>query len=178
MPSTSLSAQQPVGGDEASRSSQDSSRPQTIPRKPLPDSARPLTPESPADDSRLQPDTWSPGEEAALPALPSQPSGDSGLALDCEAADVPLRPPPGLQAGMPARKPLAPGAAGLLAPGSEKALPPVPQERRAPEQGDQGTVYFSRQNPARSPSPAKNSRRPSLGGTPFTLTLIRREPSS
>ncbi|KND86382.1 hypothetical protein TOPH_08985 [Tolypocladium ophioglossoides CBS 100239] len=171
MPCSDLSARMPIRVDELSRSSEDSASPLAIPRKPLPDSVRPLTPESLSSGNRLQPPR----------TLHFQPADDSGLGL-ADSAELPQRPLLGPQTAMPVRKPLGPRPmANLPASSPEKALPALPQDCSALEESahatDQWRDRVAQRNPRRSPSPKKHGRR-SSAGAPFTLVLIRRDPGS
>lgn len=187
--------------DNASRSSDDgASSPKTIPRKPLPDSARPLTPESLPSGARPRPSTSaSPrGSTVAAQALPLSPqSSVDGPRHAADAAESPApalararsaaRPP---STTMPLRKPVASRPTTGVPPPAEKAAdsaalppqpvaPPPPRERcLPPEPAPRNSLSAARCAPPRSPSPKKRSRCNSAAGSPFTLTLIRRDPSS
>ncbi|POR31866.1 Uncharacterized protein TPAR_07924 [Tolypocladium paradoxum] len=198
MPSSDLSAPVPVRTDEPWRSSEDSSSPMAIPRKPLPDSVRPLTPESLSSGNRLQPPpllalnhgqaasrqrgaSVNSRDDTMLSSLQSQPTDGSGLGL-ADSTELPQRPLPGPQTAMPARKPLGPRPmANPPASSPEKTLPALLQDCSVLEEGtpetDQWRDRIAQQNYRRSPSPRKHGRR-SSAGAPFTLTLIRRDPSS
>ncbi|PNY24579.1 Uncharacterized protein TCAP_05478, partial [Tolypocladium capitatum] len=191
MPSSDLSAPTPIGADEAS--SQDSSSPMAIPRKPLPDSARPPTPESLSSGNRRQPppvlaasrqrgaSVYS-RDETTPPPPQFQASNDSGPGL-ADSTELPQRPLPGPQTPMPARKPLGPRPmASLPASSPEQTLPASPQDCSALEENTGAAVQWrdriAQRNLRRSPSPKKQGPTSSSAGASFTLTLIRRDPSS
>ncbi|PHH89571.1 hypothetical protein CDD83_5762 [Cordyceps sp. RAO-2017] len=165
------------------RSSEDGASLHTIPRKPLPDSARPLTPESLPGGQRLQP----PSSQAAARnrgasfssrdelAVPVQTSNDSGLGLGADCADPPQPQLPKPPTSIPARKPVA-SQSGTDSPAAKLSLPPILDKSAEPSRGPE------QQAPAeqtRLPSPHEPA--PSLPPTtdvPFSLTLIRRDPGS
>ncbi|PHH79958.1 hypothetical protein CDD82_2061 [Ophiocordyceps australis] len=171
--------------DNLSRSSQESSR-LAIPRKPLPDSARPLTPDSIPSPSNAQPSlpsdsntAWTQQPDPSLASNAFSRQGDievthSGLV---EAAPQHVRAPSGLSTTMPKRKPVAPPriVTQIPSPGSGKTLPPVPGQ----ESVSAPTPDSHAGNKAPCPSsPTRPMRRQSASGTPFALTLIRRDPGS
>ncbi|PHH59460.1 hypothetical protein CDD81_3190 [Ophiocordyceps australis] len=179
------SGQAPTRTDDLSRSSQDSSR-LAIPRKPLPDSARPLTPDSIPSPSNAQSSLpndsntgWArqPDEGLAPSALPRQGDVEASPSGMVEPAPQHVRAPSGLSTIMPKRKPVAPPriVTELPSPGGGKALPAVPGDESvsAPTPDSQVGSKVPRLS-----SPTKPARRQSASGTPFALTLIRRDPGS
>ncbi|UNI15523.1 hypothetical protein JDV02_002049 [Purpureocillium takamizusanense] len=172
--------------DVVPRTSEDATSVQAIPRKPVSDAARPLTPDSLHNESDLQPPSQA---SAQLPARQRGSSlgayGDS-LLPGPRPAQNGMPPPPRLQTSMPARKPVGPRPMTEVTPPTpltpDVDRSPVPPSGPALEQRpaaidppqDHTAAYESK----RSPSPEKHSRRGSLAGSPFTLTLIRRDPSS
>lgn len=199
MPSSDVSAPVPVRTTEPWRSSEDSSSAMAIPRKPLPDLVRPLTPESLSSGNLLQPPPAlavdhgqaAPRQRAAsvnsrddtvLPQLQFQPTNDSGLGL-ADSTELPQRPLPGPQTAMPARKPVGPRPTADLPPSSpEKTLPTLPRDCSVLEEGAPAPEVWrdriARQSYRRSLSPKKRGQGSPSAGAPFTLTLIRRDPSS
>ncbi|KAM4055800.1 hypothetical protein HRG_008349 [Hirsutella rhossiliensis] len=166
---------------EPRSSSEDASSLQTIPRKPLPDSARPLTPESLPSASRLKNDQGAAAplgsrQEASPSPSALRPNNDSGLGLTADLADPPRRPSPGLQTGMPARKPVA-SQVSVDSPRSATAQPVPVLALDIPTPTDDALCTID-QTVAHALSPQAHSRKSSLPGAPFTLTLIRRDPGS
>ncbi|QUC23473.1 uncharacterized protein UV8b_07714 [Ustilaginoidea virens] len=210
--------------------------PLSIPRKPVPDAARPSTPESlPSPCPQIQHQT---------PAAPSDPTPSrSNLPVGHDGAPVGNRPRPqtpealalrtspvvldspldaneaperisaGLQTKMPARKPLGPRAMAASAAahvpgagsptdvdqvsfpgnlgmpigeavGSNDQIKQMPLASPTRLEGSRTQSIPIRRKPvyqtlSRSPSPRKHSIVSINGtGTPFTLVLIRRDPSS
>ncbi|OAA33948.1 hypothetical protein NOR_08741 [Metarhizium rileyi] len=185
----------------AYRSREDSSSPpMRIPRKPLPETARPLIPDSLPKGSRMhQPSAGSDVNALSRSAAAVRLEQDTRAAVTTEA---PKRTAPGLHTGMPARKPLPPG---VLPPTStEKSTfvkPAVPGDSSIGGGGIEhvqkqaaGTVAmlpldtsvlptFSGSNrpPRNRPGPLQHPRSRSQshpkGSTPYTLALTRRHPS-
>ncbi|CAM1503601.1 Fc.00g011920.m01.CDS01 [Cosmosporella sp. VM-42] len=198
--------------DDGHRSSSDAESPttRTIPRKPLPGSARPLTPELtssrdylpiPSDPPRRRGLSVNAAYDTSRPTA-QWPSRDYGLASNEITPEPKSRPIPELRAPFanrplgprPMTSPPTPGppakgpqAKGPAAPGLDKALPPLPLqtgnegypvlEQPRPERRDHATNATNVANAtSRSPSPRKFAE--SSFSTPFTLTLIRRDPST
>ncbi|KJZ74719.1 hypothetical protein HIM_05836 [Hirsutella minnesotensis 3608] len=177
---------------EKPRYSGDDASLRTIPRKPLPDSVRSLTPDSLLGGTRLPPPenldnqanaTLTSYDEASRGPSPMPPTNDSGLTLGPEVHHHLPRSSPSIHRGVPARKPLASQiAAKPPAPAVARPLqPPAPQMPEPnPDNGSGPTDLagdrFGAEKPGLPPSPPRQST--TSIGAPYTLTLIRRDPSS
>ncbi|EQK97710.1 oxidoreductase-like protein [Ophiocordyceps sinensis CO18] len=190
-PSSRLSAHLADGAEPRSSSEDAPPSLQTIPRKPLPDSARPLTPESLPSANRLRPPPDLLGKrdqgatapqgsrEEASPSPSSLGPIDSGLGLGADLADAPPLPTSGVQTGMPARKPVASqlGVSATTQPVPVLALDiPAPDNDALGTQPGQSGDGTAERIAAHPPAPQRRSRKSCLAGTPFTLTLVRRNP--
>lgn len=172
--------------EAAPRSSEDATSVQAIPRKPVSDAARPLTPDSLHNESNLQPPSQPPAQFPARQRGSSLGARDESLPPAPPPAQNGMLPPPRLQTSMPARKPVGPRPMTEVTPPTpltpdvdRSPVPPSgPALQERPAAIDQFKDHATAQEPRRSPSPEKHSRRGSLAGSPFTLTLIRRDPSS
>lgn len=154
-----------------------------IPRKPVAGTVRPPTPEAastqdaipaPLDPTRRRGLSASAGYDAAQTSRPGPV--ESGVPLGDFAPEPKSRPTPELMAPL-ARRPTGPRPMTSPGPnppiGAHKDLPPVPRQlddppierRPVPNRGQ-----------SRSTSPGKSGD--SAFSTPFTLTLIRRDPST
>ncbi|KAK5993068.1 Complex I-23kD [Cladobotryum mycophilum] len=173
----------PSHGDEGiGRSSDEISPVRTIPRKPLPGSALSLAPESPtlAPSPQLQRRPVS-FDDRILP-VPSRNMDDSGLGLSDGSVDMSHLSPPPIK--VPTRRPLGPRplVTSSLEP-PDRFPPPVSQDASpvSPVHENVRARDFARnrEHPAthrhsRSLSPRKRDDM----STPFTLNLIRRDPST
>ncbi|KAF4445799.1 oxidoreductase [Fusarium albosuccineum] len=183
----------PALRDDGHRSSSDeSSSMRNIPRKPVPGAPpTPLTPSSPdrlqipnfgnenQDPTRRRGLSVNSSFDTAHQRAPAWPGNDPNF--DEPAPNLPPRPLPVIQAPV-SRKPLGPRPLSSPSPGApdEKALPPPPGQYPGVTNFDQ-LAAANQQHPAlrndinRSPSPRK-----SFDSTkqPFTLALIRRDPST
>ncbi|KAJ4171123.1 hypothetical protein NW754_007268 [Fusarium falciforme] len=189
-PSTELVNPPPLRDDGHRSSSDDSSSMRNIPRKPLPGSARPLTPPTrdhlpvPAFGSEYQ----DPGRprglsvNSSLDAVQTKPVWPGNKhSLDEPRPDLPPRstPVPTIQAPTSplGRKPIGPRPMSSPAtnPENDKPLPPPPGPYQAAnfDHMTRASQVPGRANHSRSPSP-----RTSYEGKPFTLALIRRDPST
>ncbi|PFH58614.1 hypothetical protein XA68_13455 [Ophiocordyceps unilateralis] len=157
-----------------STSSDDASSLHTIPRKPLPDSARPPTPESLTGGTRLQPPldgrgsrvSWGSRESSYYPSRLSQTDDDEPVA---ESTRRPRPTLPAIQTSRPARKSLLFASPTSAA---DKSLPLPPR--------DASVTPDSARRPS-SHYPTRGQHGPKTAppnGTQFTLTLIRRDPAS
>ncbi|ODA81331.1 hypothetical protein RJ55_04296 [Drechmeria coniospora] len=197
-----------LGAEDDRQSSDDSASARNIPRKPLPGSARPLTPECLTSGHRLHPESrlqhagrnrasslTSVGLQRDLPPLlpPLSFEPADGLA---DKPEPPLPAASSLPTAVPSRKPLSPGAdpslvpvpreeressadtfaAAESSPLRDKRLPPLPG--LAAEEADGRRRSLAPGRSSRSPSPVKIGRAGSPADSPFTLTLIRRDPGS
>ncbi|KAF4592315.1 oxidoreductase-like protein [Ophiocordyceps camponoti-floridani] len=153
-------------------SSDDASSHHTIPRKPLPDSARPPTPESLTGRTRLQPPldgrgsriSWGSRESACYPSRPSQTDDDESR-TESNRWSRPTLPP--LQTGRADRRSL------LLNPIANQNFPPpardTPVSPDVPRRPSSHYPPYNYQGLRAAPTTTGNQ---------FTLTLIRRDPAS
>ncbi|KAM5341843.1 hypothetical protein ACJ41O_014874 [Fusarium nematophilum] len=189
-PSSELAFPPPLRGDGHRSSSDESSSIRNIPRKPLPGSARPLTPPSrehlpvPAFGNEYQELSRRRGLSVnssldASRAPPAWPGYEP--ASNDQNPVLPPRPTPVIQAPI-SRKPMGPRPLSSPANGTDgdKPLPPAPGPFQTVTDFDGVTTSqpppLMRNAASRSPSPRK-----SIDGQfkqPFTLALIRRDPST
>lgn len=206
------------------RSSEDGgASPLTIPRKLLPEGARPLTPESLPNGFQQQGEE--PVQASAPPSVPpkdvkSPQSGSPDQRLPSfggreqahgatpgQKEEIMERTAAGLHMGMPARKPLGSQSNRASMTASTESSNDATEIKRFDTQSSRerkfsstrplntslppSAPYISNAQPSpvsplpmenlqsRSPSPRQRSASSSqTSGTPFTLTLIRRNPSS
>ncbi|OAA73701.1 hypothetical protein ISF_00602 [Cordyceps fumosorosea ARSEF 2679] len=168
-----------------------------VPRKPLPESARPMTPDSasssnvnlaapPVPNGRQRGASIASQDDGSRPALPSSVATESYTPEP--SADGPSRTlqiPPSIQTA-PARKPVGP----RVMPGPSMAFPDGSPAPAAGGRDRSDSVASAMQemrraqeavaNSSRSPSPRKQSvvSLSSLPGELFLLDLIRRNPST
>lgn len=162
-----------------------------IPRKPLPDNACPVTPDSasssrlnlaaPVQESRQRGASMT-SQDGFHPAVSSSLTNESYIPpSDSADLDRP-RVPPGLQAP-PARKPVGPRAMvpSMALSDSSPTSTTAPFDRFRSDSAASGLreVRDARHSYAsRSPSPRKRSVASVPAGEPFALTLIRRDPGT
>ena len=200
-PSLAPDSVQPSLRDETfTRSSEDSVSGRAIQRKPLPSDARPVNSDGPPPvplgqpmerrtmDSDTSPFPSVPANDE-LPPLPTRqppprpmPQNDSGIALADHDARLPPIPTQAHRS-QTTRKPLGPRPMvmdSLVSPAEaqDKGAPPLPRRPRAVS--DVNDMSRARTRPrirtvTRSLSPAKQI---GSGSSPFTLTLIRRDPGT
>lgn len=161
-----------------------------IPRKPLPESARPLTPDSassskmnlaaPMPETRARgvsmtsQDGWHPERSSALATEPYIPPSDS------DELSRPRPVPPGLHPP-PTRKPVGPRAMVPSMAVSDSAPTTASDGRLRSDSAASAMRELRDTRPSytsRSPSPRKRSVASVLSGEPFALTLIRRDPAT
>ncbi|KAK7409103.1 hypothetical protein QQX98_008711 [Neonectria punicea] len=194
-PSSDLSSPAPIRDDGFRSSSDEGSSARNIPRKPLPESAKPMPP---SNRDRFLP---VPGNENQDPMRPRghtiSSSVDAGRAtppaydrdprrsLDERPNEHKLASSSLRRQNTVSRRPNGPRNIGPRtmrtppAPLTDKPLPAFPESRT---KMDDGRVPFQEPNPkrgsytSRSPSPRKQAD--STFTNPFTLALIRRDPST
>ena len=169
--------------DDYGNGSDGSASPITIPRKPLPDTASLEQTESQlgavrnfsGPDPLPAVETDDKRTSQALPVL-------APLVTDPTDGASHPRTPAGLHTGMPARKPLGPRpmvSAEAAAAVASSPLEPVPVSNHFTQRDSLEAPRDNRPGSSgRSPSPRKRSITTVHGGTPFTLTLIRKDPST
>ncbi|KAJ3482668.1 hypothetical protein NLG97_g7509 [Lecanicillium saksenae] len=190
LPSHELVAPTPFRNDETGSTSDGSASAMAIPRKPLPENARPVTPDS-ASSSKMNlaapvPDGRQRGAsmtslDGFRPALSSSLATESYIPTS-ESDDLnrPRPIPPGLQAP-PARKPVGPRAMvpSMAISDSSPTAPTGGRFRSDSAASAMREMRDSRHSYAsRSPSPRKRSVVSVAPGEPFALTLIRRDPGT
>lgn len=208
-PSDDLNAPGPVRDETSWRSSEDGgSSPLTIPRKPLPGSARPLTPDSLPNENRLY--QQSSDSDVGTPPTTTAALGNAqGAASAANTADMLERTSAGLHTGMPARKPVGPRPMAAPAAVPSAAAPVVPKHCSVLREGiddvpnyqvkpisipplDTSVPPVSVDNshaqdypvlprPVQQPqsrSPSPQRRSVASAGTPFILNLVRIDASS
>ncbi|KAM0551323.1 hypothetical protein ACHAPJ_008428 [Fusarium lateritium] len=191
--SSELSGPPPLRDDEHRSSSDESSSIRNIKRKPLPGGARPITPPTsehlpvPGFGNEYQDATRRRGHSvnSTFDTRPTPAWPDHEVAPDEPSPVLPPRPTnvPSILTPGPSmsRKPLGPRPLSSPAPELEnqKPLPAVPGPYQAAPDFDRMAAMNrppqpNRNNMSRSPSPKKSYE----GKQPFTLALIRRDPST
>ncbi|KAM3531962.1 hypothetical protein MY4038_004212 [Beauveria bassiana] len=170
----------PFRNAETGSTSDGSASVMTIPRKPLPDSARPVTPES-ASSSKMNLAAPVPGGRQRGASLSS--SLATGPYIPADAADKlnrPQRRPLSMQVPL-VRKPVGSGAVVPSMAVSDSSPTTTSGHRfrsdsaaSALREGHDARHSYA----SRSPSPRKRSVTSVSPGEPFALTLIRRDPGT
>ncbi|KAF7562926.1 hypothetical protein G7046_g1183 [Stylonectria norvegica] len=205
MPSSDLAGPLPFRDDDAHTSSDDSRSVKTIPRKPLPGSAKPLAVEAPPTRERLQIPSSLGRQDATrrrghtvnssiddsrpMPAWPAEVSGyhNDELAQEPKSQRTPDHWDPMSQRPLGPRPMSSPSTTSVDKPypsSTGNTLPSSPYKdlhtaTRPPQMQNEGIQVIDQAPiggpiPNRSPSPRSDSP----FSAPFTLTLIRRDPST
>ncbi|KAI1057117.1 hypothetical protein LB507_002268 [Fusarium sp. FIESC RH6] len=197
-PSLERAGGAPLARDEGHRSSSDeSSSARNIKRKPVPGGARPLTPPAdllpiPSEEQLSVPDPTRKRGLSVNSAFDPRQQASTRYAHEPEEQS-PVLPPrptniPQIQtpesisrgSGSISRKPVGPRTLSSDAPGSENQHPPPQVPKPYPTAADFERMLpterkrTNRKSNSRSPSPRKSYE----GKQPFTLALIRRDPST